>query len=370
MITIKNKTDIATIHLNQVEGNDDYVLLSTYASTIDEILSELAEIEAILPEEPVVPDEPIIPPTNVNIMPVKHIDLSTTNKTVYPDNGFDAMASVSIHAFPLYDRGKNDGAMEQKNKLTSITITQNGTYKNDNGYNKVIVDIDVDNPQPVYNLQEYKNVKLTNAYESIYPDDGFDAMKRVYVNASAIEPDRTLHFDEIGYEDDFIKRIYGDINDEIEFSKNFDFDTGDKSKLVYFPRIDTSKLPSIKNYIEGAYKLYAIPRLNCENVLDEKIVFTSANLRHCYGFVEIKANLDFTECTNLSVKSINAICFHLFSFYPYNDWGDALRTIKFNEKLVTDYYKNGDGETKYLLDDAFAQCIVKGWQFEPYYYKH
>lgn len=365
MITIKNKTDIATIHLNQVEGNDDYVLLSTYASTIDEILSELAEIEAILPDEPVVPDEPIIPPTNVNIMPVKHIDLSTTNKTVYPDNGFDAMASVSIHAFPLYDRGKNDGATEQKNKLTSITITQNGTYKNDNGYNKVIVDIDVDNPQPVYNIQNYKVAKLTYVYENIYPDDGFDAMKSVLVDASNVEPDRSIHFEEIGYEDGFIKQIYGDINDEIEYSKNFNFETDDKAQLIYFPYIDTSQMTSIEDLFSGCYSLKAIPKLNCVNVLDEEVRIWLDSLRYCGGFVNIKSNLDFSYCSYLDTHSVLNICHNLFNFNGngYNGDYNYVRTIKFS-RYVEERAFNTSLEEGAIIAEAQATAQAFGWDIQ------
>ena len=40
-----------------------------------------------------------------------------------------------------YDEGKTDGINEQKSKLESINITENGTYNREDGYNKIIVKV-------------------------------------------------------------------------------------------------------------------------------------------------------------------------------------------------------------------------------------
>ena len=40
-----------------------------------------------------------------------------------------------------YDEGKTDGVNEQKSKLETINITENGTYTKEDGYNKIVVDV-------------------------------------------------------------------------------------------------------------------------------------------------------------------------------------------------------------------------------------
>ena len=40
-----------------------------------------------------------------------------------------------------YEQGKTDGANEQKSKLESISITENGTYNKEDGYNHIEVNV-------------------------------------------------------------------------------------------------------------------------------------------------------------------------------------------------------------------------------------
>ena len=40
-----------------------------------------------------------------------------------------------------YNQGKIDGIDEQKSKLESINITENGTYSREDGYNEIVVDV-------------------------------------------------------------------------------------------------------------------------------------------------------------------------------------------------------------------------------------
>ena len=40
-----------------------------------------------------------------------------------------------------YNQGKTDGISEQKSKLESINITENGTYSREDGYNEIVVDV-------------------------------------------------------------------------------------------------------------------------------------------------------------------------------------------------------------------------------------
>ena len=108
----------------------------------------------------------------------KSVSITETNTTIYPDKGFDGFTSLNVDANNVYDRGVNDGINEQKSKLTSITITENNIYSNEDGYNEVIVDV-----QP--NLQE-KYVNVTDNNTTVTTDEEFDGMSKVTVNASPV----------------------------------------------------------------------------------------------------------------------------------------------------------------------------------------
>ena len=107
----------------------------------------------------------------------KNAVISSVESAVYPDDGYDGMTSVTINAQGVYDsgydvgnlegynsgytNGKGDGLTEgysngynegkddgivagkdiQKSLLTTISITENGTYTREDGYNEITVDV-------------------------------------------------------------------------------------------------------------------------------------------------------------------------------------------------------------------------------------
>lgn len=120
-----------------------------------------------------------------SVQDVKNISISTIETTVLPDDGFNSMGKVDVNAQPLYDNayhightegyneglessyqvgyddgysvgneegynsgynvgnedGFNNGVATQKNKLEAITITKNGTYTKEDGYNSIQVNV-------------------------------------------------------------------------------------------------------------------------------------------------------------------------------------------------------------------------------------
>ena len=80
-------------------------------------------------------------PLNANLEDVRTITIDVPNYTIYPSEGYDAMKEVVVDAQPVYDNGYNEGETVQKAKLTGITITENGTYSREDGYNEITVDV-------------------------------------------------------------------------------------------------------------------------------------------------------------------------------------------------------------------------------------
>ena len=81
--------------------------------------------------------------------------------------------------------GKTEGIAEQKAKLASVEIVANGTYEKEDGYNRVVVNVE----SPVVNLQEKTTNPTTTAVE-VTPDPEFAGLSKVTVNPvdSNIDP--------------------------------------------------------------------------------------------------------------------------------------------------------------------------------------
>ena len=64
--------------------------------------------------------------------------------TVYTGLGnveVDVNIDVDSYYNNGYNQGKTDGVNEQKSKLETINITENGTYRKEDGYNEIVVDV-------------------------------------------------------------------------------------------------------------------------------------------------------------------------------------------------------------------------------------
>lgn len=68
-------------------------------------------------------------------------NITAIETTILPSPGYNGMSSVEVNAQSVYDNGYNEGETDQKAKLTGITITENGTYSREDGYNEITVDV-------------------------------------------------------------------------------------------------------------------------------------------------------------------------------------------------------------------------------------
>ena len=81
-----------------------------------------------------------------------------------------------------YNQGKIDGIEEQKSKLESINITENGTYTKEDGYNHIEVNVPTEGGS--CNLGEGEFVYRTSdvgRYELNASDDGYDGWSKIYL---------------------------------------------------------------------------------------------------------------------------------------------------------------------------------------------
>ena len=88
-------------------------------------------------------------PFEANLEDVKEVEITAIETTVLPSEGYDGIKAVEVNAQPIFDDGYNVGnaegievgKAEQKALLVPITITENGTYENENGYSTIEVNV-------------------------------------------------------------------------------------------------------------------------------------------------------------------------------------------------------------------------------------
>lgn len=111
---------------------------------------------------------------------VKSVGLSNTTLEVTPSAGFDAMAKVNINASVLANNKYNEGVAAAKANMGETIIEANGTYTNENGWKKIIVNTPA---QP--EIQNKKNVTVNSNTQNVSPDSGYSAMASVAIDATA-----------------------------------------------------------------------------------------------------------------------------------------------------------------------------------------
>lgn len=113
-------------------------------------------------------------------------DVSITENGTYkiiPSKGKKSLSAVNLDVnvvtdpTPYYNEGFEDGVEEQKSKLESIDITENGTYNKEDGYNRVNVE--------VHPVLQTKDIECSiNGDYSIVPDEGYDGLGEVNVSVN------------------------------------------------------------------------------------------------------------------------------------------------------------------------------------------
>lgn len=171
------------------------------------------------------------------------------------------------------DDGYEDGAADQKEKLESITISENGTYAREDGYNEVVV--------------------------KVAGEINFD-------------------FGVLGYDNTIVKQLNNSIatttqngiNYAIEIANkgisgtNASFKYNGDAKMIYYPILDTSNITNMSYMFYNCAALKYVPDLNTSKVT------TFANMFYGCSSLTICPNLDtsnafavdgmFQNCTSLT----------------------------------------------------------------------
>lgn len=153
-------------------------------------------------------------------------------------------------------------------------------------------------------LQEKTATIVQNGSQTIVPDEGFDGMSSVQINAAITGASSAIDFSSIGYDAEFSADLNAKFNNDVAYSKTL-YDAWNPSntnannlyqndtKLVYAPYIDTSNVDRMGNMFFGCSNLKTVPELNTSNVNNMYAMF-----QNCTSITTIPL-FDTSNVTNM-----------------------------------------------------------------------
>lgn len=227
-----------------------------------------------------------------------NVDVNIDTQSYY-DNGYNnGYSEGDNNGYERgYGEGVDNGIQEQKAKLESITIESNGTYIKEDGYDEVIVALDIPKTK-IYNgfrfvsegNNDYKRIKDIDF--SLYDWSGVYELEKFFNEFDSTDGGGLISSDF----DNFIENFDGEIlscasmfhySDALKEAPNF----GDKTKnclnmygmfagctsLTSIPQLDTSNVTDMQYMFNYCRSLTSIPQLDTGKVTDMGAMFASCN---------------------------------------------------------------------------------------------
>ena len=166
-------------------------------------------------------------------------------------------------------------------------------------------------------LQEKTATIVQNGSQTITPDEGFDGMSSVQINAAITGESSAIDFSSIGYDAELSSELNAKMNDDVAYSKTlldawnpsktstYKLYSGDK-KLVYAPNINTSNVTDMYGMFDDCASLTTVPLYNTSNVTNMDSMF-----RYCGNLSSVPAfdtsNVTNMYCMFISCKNITSV---------------------------------------------------------------
>lgn len=260
----------------------------------------------------------------------KSVEVSDINTTIIPDVGYDAMTTVQVNAQPVYDGAYNAGHTEgyesgivdgieqgreyQKEQLTNIEITSNGTYERTDGYNKVDVSVsEIDFTVIGYDTEANNEVNTLLKSHLNYSKQLYDAWSPSQtISSTQYYNDTTLVYApqiDTSNVRDMNQMYYGcsqlQYVPKLNTSKvtNMNNMFCKCSSLKTIPMFDTTNVTGMSSMFDGCEELINIPSLNTSNVKNMKYMFRDCISLTSVPLLDTSSVTDMTEmfdgCENL-----------------------------------------------------------------------
>ena len=166
-------------------------------------------------------------------------------------------------------------------------------------------------------LQEKTATIVQNGSQTITPDEGFDGMSSVQINAAITGDSSAIDFSPIVYSAEFSAEVNSNINNDVAYSKTL-YDAWNPSrtsasflysyntKLVYAPAIDTSNVTDFNAMFFSCTNLTTIPLLDTSNVNDiHSMLYGCSSLKSVPAFnTSNVTNISNMLCGCSSITSV------------------------------------------------------------------
>lgn len=300
---------------------------------------------------------PISNPTT-GLQPSKSENITENgNYIIKPDQGYKGIAEVKVDVnvkdFDSYNNGFNDGKEEQKSLLEQVTITENGTYSKEDGYNEITVEVP----------------DLNGSYDEGY-QDGYDAgleFGTENAGAAVAETAQILETTKIGTyttkyskPEDITEQITGDFGDGTYlYSYATTYDRGynteieiTKTTVVEF-WYNPFYYPGGYNIIEtdgGVNNVY-VKRVN-ENTLEfhMRLIKFTVPIEVKNRFYHIKMSQpDGVFIDNEKVGDFTGSGLNLGKFYIYG--GGQIGMVKIDNTI---FIPGQEGYTRYITNEFLS----------------
>lgn len=222
-------------------------------------------------------------------------------------------------------------------------------------------------------LQEKTVTIVQNGSQTITPDEGFDGMSSVQINAAITGASSAIDFSQIGYDAELSAEVNAKLNDDVAYSKTL-YDAWDPSrtsaeslyknntKLVYAPNIDTSNVTYMRSMFGDCASLISVPELDTSKVTNMNYMFggcskltsvQSFDTSNVTSMVQMLCN-----CSNIkTVPAFNTS--NVTNMYGMFYYCDSLTTIPaFDTSKVNNF------------DSMFARCnsltTIEGISFKSF----
>ena len=266
------------------------------------------------------------------------------NDPIYGEGGLYKTINVNVPDLngsydEGYAQGKIDGANEQKGKLESINITENGTYRKEDGYNEVVVNV-----PPKINPQK-EGLKLGYSTFAEIPEwldfNGITDMRYMFYNCQNLQTISPI-----------------DTSNATNMSNMF----YNCSNLQAIPLIDTSKVTDMSSVFSNCTSLQTIPMLDTSKVTNMGTMFY-----YCIKLQTIPqldtsnaTNMDsmFSYCNNLtSLPALNAQSLNMYSYQSIFGYSELPKLTDFGGFLNLKCSLTSDGNLKKLPNLTYESCI-------------
>ena len=304
----------------------------------------------------------------------------TENLPTYPEGEGELYKTINVNIDVDsyynngYNQGKIDGVNEQKGKLETINITENGTYTKEDGYNKVVVEVpDLNgsynegyNQGKIDGINEQKSKLESISITENGTYDKEDGYNHIEVNVNAV-PKINVKEAGIKFGQSTFTKVpeWADFNGIYDMSYMFSncknlqtipqIDTSNATNMSYMfyncnslqtiPQIDTSNVTNMNNMFynfTGNKTLISLPKFNCQKVTNIISYFSyyadgMSVLTDVGGWENLKCEWNdkygLASCPNLTYQS----CINILNgLYDFVGNGESIRrTLKVHPNFLT-----------------------------------